>query len=220
MKYVEKDGKRIYYKIIVKPIKHTYFRLKKGYLQITTQPRVQEKTLIELIETHFDRYYERIQQKEQVFVSNEINLWGKTYSFEVRKGLFTYHIGASHIIAYEPNESPVDARMKLYVQEMKQALEQIDRDIVKQLAALGIPLLPYRLAFLRSKFGSYHRGKRQITLNTFLASLDPIYLTYVIYHEYAHYQVFNHSKEFYQLLDQLIENHRSIQKSLKKMVIY
>ena len=46
-----------------------------------------------------------------------------------------------------------------------------------------------------------------------------IYLEYVLYHEYAHKIVFNHSKDFYDILDSWMTGHKNIQKALKKMAI-
>jgi predicted metal-dependent hydrolase len=41
----------------------------------------------------------------------------------------------------------------------------------------------------------------------------------VIYHEYAHAIVFNHSKDFYNLLGEFMPNHRLYQKDLKRIAI-
>ena len=53
----------------------------------------------------------------------------------------------------------------------------------------------------------------------FLAKVDPIYLYYVLLHEYCHLIEANHSSAFYKLLDVLMENHKVIQKDLRKYVI-
>ena len=91
--------------------------------------------------------------------------------------------------------------------------------IEETISRKGLSILPVKLKYLKSKFGSYHRKNNEITLNTFLARLDKIFLVYVIYHEYAHALVFNHSKDFYHLLSEFMPNHKVYQKDLKKIAI-
>ncbi|NLB85347.1 MAG: M48 family metallopeptidase, partial [Acholeplasmataceae bacterium] len=57
------------------------------------------------------------------------------------------------------------------------------------------------------------------TINLFLAKIDPSYLLYVLYHEYSHLRVPNHSKEFYLLLSKLFPNYLIIRKELKMIAI-
>ena len=102
---------------------------------------------------------------------------------------------------------------------MKNKLLNIQDKINQKISTKGLKPCPFKLKYLKSKFGSYHRKNKEITLNTFLARLNPIYLEYVIYHEYAHAIVFNHSKDFYNLLSEFMPNHRVYQKDLKRMAI-
>ena len=107
----------------------------------------------------------------------------------------------------------------IYKKEMIKMVEVLRPKILTTLELVGIKELPYQYKYLKSKYGSYHKRHLEITLNTFLATIDPLYLEYVIYHEYAHHKVFNHSKAFYDVLDEMMINHRLIQKRLKKMEI-
>jgi len=103
--------------------------------------------------------------------------------------------------------------------ELEKKIALIKPEFEAIIARKGLRLIPIKLKYLKSKFGSYHRKNKEITLNTFLARLNPIYLSYVIYHEYAHAIVFNHSKDFYNLLGEFMPNHRVYQKDLKKIAI-
>ena len=98
-------------------------------------------------------------------------------------------------------------------------VDKLSSKVKEVIGTVGLSLLPTKIKYLRSKFGSYHKKNHEITLNSFLARLNPIYLEYVIYHEYAHVLIFNHSKDFYNLLDKLMPYHRLYQKDLKKIAI-
>ena len=111
-------------------------------------------------------------------------------------------------------------KKRIYFAEMEKILPLLHQKIDPKLMHLGLSPLPIKLKNLKSKFGSYHIRKREITLNIFLSTLDPIYLEYVLYHEYAHVIEFNHSKAFYHVLDQLMPNHHVYQKDLKKIAIH
>lgn len=46
--------------------------------------------------------------------------------------------------------------------------------------------------------------------------MDGIYIKHVLYHEYAHCLVFNHSKEFYNVLSKYDVNHRTNKKYIEQ----
>ena len=218
MNILEKNGKSIKYHIERKKIKHTYFRVKKDYVHITTNSKVKEQLIMNLLNERFDDLYQKISQK-QVIRDDEIKLWQQTYHFHLEPGKFEYDIDGDHIYCKYPKLNTLEAKKAIYKKEIKMMVEYLRPQILKTLDRVNIEELDYKYKYLKSKFGSYHRKHLEITLNTFLATIDPIYLEYVIYHEYAHHKVFNHSKAFYDVLDQMMINHKKIQKTLKKMEI-
>lgn len=218
MKYIIKDGRQLAYFIQRKKIKNIYFRTKDDYIYITANKKVSEKNIKILVEQKFDLLYQKLQRKT-VLLNNEIRLWGKPYTLEVLKGEFNYQITETHVIC-KSKEFDIDLiRKQIYLVEIKKMMSTLRQRIISTLNQVHIEELPYKYKYLKSKYGSYHRKHQEITLNTYLTTLDPIYLEYVIYHEYAHHKVFNHSKAFYEVLDNMMINHKVIQKRLKKMEI-
>ena len=59
-----------------------------------------------------------------------------------------------------------------------------------------------------------------VRVNIVLAKAEINYLYYVIMHEYAHTKVFNHSKDFYNLLEKLMPNYKYYDKNIKKLSIW
>lgn len=219
MKELIQHHKTIKYQIERKNIKHAYFRVKDGYMHITAYKSMSEEKIVSYMLSKFDLFYEKIEKRKPIIQDRTFHLWGKPYELLVTTGRLTYQIIDSKIYIQRPL-SKIDTFIKDILKiEMTKKLPMILQDIEEQMTLEHIPLCPIKLKYLKSKFGSYHRKKHEITLNTYLAMLDPIYLTYVVYHEYAHALVFNHSKAFYQVLDRWMPNHRSIQKDLKKIAI-
>ena len=79
------------------------------------------------------------------------------------------------------------------------------KKLIDDIAKLNLTLKPTKVKVLKSKFGSCQIIKKEITINAFL---DPMYLYYVLLHEYCHLIQANHSKAFYNLLDQVMPMHK------------
>lgn len=219
MDIFQKNGKSISYQITTKKIKNTYFRLKDGYLQVTTGPATKKKLILTYIDLKFEMLHQKLELAKSVESTDEIMLWGKKYEFIISHGKFRYQITDDRVIVHSTWTDEKKIKKRIYASEIQKHLEEIKAEIDQTISKKGLSPIPFKLKYLKSKFGSYHRKNKEITLNTFLARLDVIYLRYVIYHEYAHAIVFNHSKDYYKLLSEFMPNHRVYQKDLKKIAI-
>lgn len=217
MMFIEKNGKRIFYKVIFKHNKNTYYRVKPGHVEVTTNKDYPQEMMIQFLVRHFDKFDDMIHQ-QIVEKDDELMLWGHTYRLEVHTGNFKYRMDEQAIYVHSRSDILATKR-RIYLDQLKQKSAEISTKIEPVLAQQHISLIPLKYKYLKSKFGSYHRRHHEITLNTILARLDPIFLEYVLYHEYAHTKVFNHSARFYALLDVLMPGHKTIQKRLKNVVI-
>ena len=219
MKTYSKNGLSITYDVIRKPNKNAYFRIKDGILVVTCNPRTAVKTIESFIDLKFDIFYKKIKESLYVESFDHVMLWGKSYKIMWSVGTFKYEVMDDVITIRTKHHDPMHDKKRLYAKELEKKLNELIPKINLVIEQKGIKPLPMKIKYLKSKFGSYHRTNREITLNSFLSRLDPIYLEYVIYHEYAHVLVFNHSKDFYNLLDKLMPNHKVYQKDLKKIAI-
>ena len=219
MEIFEKNGKFISYEIHKKRIKNTYFRVKDGYLKVTTNPRTKKQLILSYLDLKFDQIHEKIEQIKLSESDYEISIWDKTYLLSHSYGRFKYEFKDNSIFVQSTKSNVSDIKKQIYLSELKKEVERLQEKVNAIILKRGIKPLPFKFKYLKSKFGSYHRKNKEITLNTFLSRLNPIYLEYVIYHEYAHVLVFNHSKDFYNLLSEFMPNHRVYQKDLKRIAI-
>ncbi len=215
IRYIYKDDKKLPYEVVIKRNKHTYMRIKDGVVVVTTN-----KQMVHLVESFlvskFDKLFNTI-HKVQATNPKEIKLQGQIYELNFEVGRFTYAKLTDLIMV--SGKDLETAKKHIYLKEIKEMMKSIHPKVLAVIKNSGLQELPIKYKYLKSKFGSYHRKHDEITLNSFLATLDPIYLEYVLYHEYAHKIVFNHSKDFYDILDTWMPGHKNIQKALKKMAI-
>jgi len=68
---------------------------------------------------------------------------------------------------------------------------------------------------MSSRWGSCSNNK-SLRLNLILLMLPEELIDYVIVHELCHWQVFNHSRRFYQLLETVLPNWKTLEQQLRK----
>ena len=219
METYKKNHKEISYLIEHKPIKNTYFRVKDNYVHITTSKWVSKKQILAYLDFKFEKFHQSLTEYQSSQGPNHIRLWGRDYVLKLTHGRFSYHIQHDHVYVTSTASDYDEVKKRIYYFEMVKRLDIVHSVVEEVIKTKHIDRLPIRLKYLKSKFGSYHRKHQEITINTFLATLEKKYLYYVLFHEYAHARVFNHSKDFYNLLDDLMPNHRIYQKDLKKIAI-
>ena len=186
-----------------KKIKHIYFRFKDDMLIVTANHKLLESQIIESIKLNLDRIL-KLKVKKKRVETTKYQLWGKTLSED------------EFFKTLEHNEVNMH---KIYVEETKKMISYLENNILEQLEVLKLRPVPIIVKPLKTKYGSCQIIKKVITINSFLAKLEPIYLYYVLLHEYAHLLVPNHQKEFYEKLDLVMKNHKQVQKNLRKHTI-
>lgn|SRR5690554_16002 len=105
---------------------------------------------------------------------------------------------------------------KFYINQTRDRIEKLEPEINQVISQLGIKPLPIVIKVLKSKYGSINFNKNYITINAKLALLEPNYLKYVLYHEYAHVIVRNHSKNFYNTVGKLMPDYKKYHQNLNK----
>lgn len=199
------NGQSIEYVILYKPIKHLYFRALDGVIYVSSSKRFKEEQIIQVMTTKFSKLIQMVSKMSHQ-ITPKYSLWGEPIDedgFFLRYGLPKSEKNYQLILKHE-----IKAKIKSFESQLKDDLARIKLDMVD-----------IKVKKLKTKYGSCQLIKKIITINSFMARIPEIYLYYVLLHEYAHLIVPNHSKKFYQVLDQIMPNHKKIQKALRKHVI-
>lgn len=198
-----KNNQTIQYKIIFKTIKHVYFRKKDDYFLISANRKMNKKQVLSILDSHFNKLVS-YQTKKRRQTTEKFQLWGSKLSEDE---------------FFDGLENTQKNYEKILIDKTVSQIKIFESQLINDLSKLNLTLKPTKVKLLKSKFGSCQIIKKEITINAFLAKVDPIYLYYVLLHEYCHLIEANHSSAFYKLLDVLMENHKVIQKDLRKYVI-
>ena len=217
MNVYEKNGKKIYYKVIVKKIKNTYFRPKQNHLLVTTNKHTKDSVIYNMIDVHFEKFHKEI---TRLAVKNKFTIWGNEFEIIInRKRLFSYAF-VDNALIINSLLAETQAIHKVFYEEAKMAYDKIIVEMEQKLQQLYLKPVKINYRYLKSKYGSCNVRKNEITINLFLVRINPIFFKYVVCHEYAHLVVPNHQKAFYDTLNEFMINHKEIQKQLKKIAIY
>lgn len=223
IKYITKEGKQLPYLINNKNNKNSYFKFKPEYILVSKSRFHSEKKIIEILTLNFDKYYHKFMSiNKHTPSNNEIILEGNTYQLIIinESNKFYYVIRDNELIVNTRSTDIDKIKHKIYKDYLEKMIERIRFEYTNVLTINKIKERKIILQFFKTKFGSYHKNIDIIKLNIALAKFEIDYLYYVIMHEYAHTKVFNHSSDFYNMLETLMPNYKIYDKKLKEVSIW
>ena len=211
MKY-EVDGEE--YNVIIekKNNKNLYIRVKEDLnIYVSANYFVTKKQILEILDKNQDYVKKMIEKRKK----------------EEEKNNHIYYLGCCYdlVISNLFKEVEID-KNKIYVQNSK-VFEKWYKESIKKLFTEHLELMynnfeekipfPYlRIREMKTRWGVCNIKSKTITLNSKLIEYNLEALDYVIVHELSHLIHFNHSKEFWKLVEKYIPNYKQIRKYLKE----
>lgn len=108
----------------------------------------------------------------------------------------------------------VDNYDEFLKKSIKKYTELIIDDIVNNFTD-SLPKFTIRYRKMKTRWGVCNNKLKVITLNTLLIKKDLKYLNYVIVHELSHFIYQNHSKDFWNVVEENCKDYKRIRKDLK-----
>lgn len=197
--------------IIRKKNKNIYFRFNdEGILVITCNRFVSEKELRNLIvqnEKSLLRMYEK-------------------YMKELEKAKQFYYLGKPYTLVYDEKVKEVEIKENfIYARDSKKLEQWQKKECMKifeeRVNVLlrhfsNLPLFTLKIRKMKTRWGVCNKKLQKITLNYNLIYMDTKYLDYVIVHELSHFIHFDHSKNFWSLVEENEPNYRQIRKEMRE----
>ena len=112
------------------------------------------------------------------------------------------------------NIEKVDNYDEFLKKNIKKYTELIIDDIVNNFT-YSLPKFTIRYRKMKTRWGVCNNKLKVITLNTLLIKKDLKYLNYVIVHELSHFIYQNHSKDFWNVVEENCKDYKRIRKDLK-----
>lgn len=206
----EIEGELYPIEIIKKNNKNTYIRIKEGNtISITVPFLYSEKKALKILEEN-KKSIEKMIKKREAKKEMEEGIWflGKKYDY-IQTSLYEFEIYQNKIFA--KNEKTVEKyfdqkRKEIYTEHLDYWYHQFEEKI---------PYPKLKIRTMKTRWGVCNKRDNSVTLNTELLKYDLEKLDYVIIHELSHFKHFNHSTDFWLLVEKYCPNYKQIRKELK-----
>lgn len=217
------------YEVIVehKAIKHVYLRVvDEQTLKVTCSPKVSHDYILAFLQSKQDWILQAMKKREQLQHSTKFHIINQTI----------YYLGECYSIIYEqkdkkklwfnndlyyvqlPNGSSEDALRLFYRYHEKDLVKIIDELRVKWDCVMDEYHLPHptiRVKYLTGRHGQCTHRKNEIVLSTRMIHFSKECIDAVLWHEYCHLVVPNHSKRFYDLVLMHMPNYNQLKDQIK-----
>lgn len=207
----EIDGKEYKVEIIRKNNKNTYIRIKDNYtISVTTNYFVTKRKIYDLINLNVSSIKKMIDRKKIKLVDDQKFCYlGRYYDIIIVPSEKDIYINDSKIIVKD--EKYLNKWLNQNINNLFNERLKYNYDLMNE--KFEYPNLKIRK--MKSRWGVCNKKNMTITLNSNLIRYSIDKLDYVIIHELSHFIHFNHSKEFWTLVEKYCPNYKEIKKMLK-----
>lgn len=196
--------------IIRKNNKNTYIRVKQDLtIYVTTNYFVTKKQIEHLLDENID-YLKKMIDKSLINQEkqNKFYYLGKEYQviyMDTNTEIYEDKI-------FTKNEDTLNKWLKKEITNLyKERLEYLYHKFQEK-----IPYPKIKFRKMKTRWGVCNKRDLSITLNTELIKYNIECLDYVIVHELTHFIHFNHSKNFWNVVEKYYPNYKQIRKKLKE----
>lgn len=230
---LKQNGAMITYTILRKQVKNINLRIKAdGCIMVSASPYVPVQYLDELVLKNFDKILEtqqRLKDKHTVEAmafetGGKFMLLGKSCTLIVEEGKTGLHRFSDDCL-YLKISNPASSQSveKEFNRWIDQYTEEIFTEIAMQVYGVfrqyDIEFPQIRIRKMKSRWGSCHVHGGIITLNSRMIEAPRAAIEYVVVHEFAHFLVANHSKEFHQVVAGILPDWKARKELLKTIVL-
>lgn len=211
MKYKLDDK---YYDVVIekKNNKNLYIRVKEDLSILVTANYFTTKNQIEKVLDNNQKYLRKMINKRLL---------------EQEKSEHIYYLGNPYDLVFsnlfkdvEISENKIYAKdSKMFDKWYKEKIKELFKEHLTQMYSLfeeSIPFPQLRIRQMKTRWGVCNIKSKTVTLNSKLIEYKLEALDYVIVHELSHLIHFNHSKNFWNLVEKYIPNYRQIKTYLKE----
>ena len=207
----------ITYTLVTKQVKNINMRISsKGEVVVSANPFVPMEKIDDFVSSKVSwnvKHQKSMQERSQKSMIDDkhIILFGN--SLKIRKTTGKYN----HV-SYDKDTLYVQCREQADPEKViRQFLDKLCRDVFLDIATLTFrSLSDYHLEFpdvkirdMKSRWGSCTPAKNSITLNRKLIHYPFEFIEYVVLHEFVHFIQPNHSKAFYNIIENYMPDYKT-----------
>lgn len=207
MKYIIDDNSYSV-KIVRKNNKNTYIKINDDLeIVVTTNKLVSDKYIYKLLQEN-ELFLKKAILKKQKDLNKEFTYLGKPYDLVYISNLQKIDIDNNKIYLKDD-----DQLKKFLDKKVKEIFKERLDEIYKKFGNIPYPNLKIRS--MKTRWGVCNRKNTTVTLNYNLIYYDLTKLDYVIIHELCHFIHFDHSRLFWNEVNNYCSDYKKIRKELK-----
>lgn len=211
--------------------KNIYFRYGENKLIININNKYDYYHIEEFVRKNIDIVYKFLsssmkKEREHEENKNSIHFFGKLYNIKiVDSENEAVEIKDDDFILYTRNLDEVHLANMAYYFYLKQLSAYIDSILEKAYLDFANepklykhnskPTISYK--YVRTYYGKCYMKDNHISLNLMLAKYDKVHIKNVLYHEFTHFSVADHSERFYSLFNKKFPYAKQVQSEMKKI---
>lgn len=223
---IERNGIEWSYTLYRKDVKNINLRInQKSEIVVSANKRVSIEKINQFIYEKWD-WIDQAKRKiakrnsiqdfpEQI---DSVRFLGKVYPLVIRNGHSNLQIQADHILITTTKtdiEKVIVELRKLLEKEFIKIIDSLKEKYNSIIANYGVEEPSFKFRYMKGKWGSCEVRKKVITISYNLMFYPIEAVEYVLWHEYAHLIVPNHSKRFHQLIQLHMPNYKIYESFLK-----
>jgi Predicted metal-dependent hydrolase len=229
---VASDGRTIEYYLTRKNVKNVNLRIKSdGRVLVSANKRVPLKYINEFVQSKgiwinqvIDAYAEKRDQEKgpmQFEEGEQFRFLGKDLRLQILEGKEEGVTSDGHtLLLVVKNKEDLRRKERLIHNWLKEQqiriFDEICRNVYPIFIQYGIDYPEIRIRSMKSRWGSCQPKKRVITLNSQLIEVPRSGIEYVVLHEFAHFIHPNHSRQFYQFVEQYMPDWKERKQGLNR----
>lgn len=213
------NGRLIEYNLTRKRVKNINLRIKPDLsINVSANPRVSINFIEEFMFSRTEfilktlEKYEKLKlivpKKKQYIDDEEFLFLGKGLKIRLIQGENNVTIDETYIKLSVKDIYDVELKSKILNEFFKlkcmEKIEQISRSVYPYFEKLGVAYPNIKFRKMKSQWGSCNAKKGVLTFNTLLIHTPLSCIEYVVVHELSHFLVFDHSKKFYETVENVI----------------
>ena len=193
-----------------------------GTIKVTAPYRITEAKVLAFInskrswiEKNVSRREEKVNKSKLYRGGDVFYIFGEPYQLEYRIGKSKVEIKDKNIILTYKNEEGLDylySKLNTRLDEYTRLYVNKYLDLLRDYGYRQIPEIKYRK--MKSRWGVCFTRKNSITINSYLIHYPLRCLEYVVLHELCHFIIPNHSKRFYNILENRMPDYKEVLKIL------
>lgn len=207
-------------------MKNLYLRVKQGSGEIVlTAPKISDEYImkfigknIDVLKKHIEDLKKRNLGTDKKYIDGETHfLWGRPYTLRILDSKKHLSKGDDEIFIYvKKADDSEEIKRKLneyYREEIKIKLATFV-DMAKNMT--GVSPNEVRIKNMKTRWGTCNIRDKRVWVSLNLAKYDEICLLYILIHEFTHLKEKNHTKNFYEFLDNSFSMRKECDEILNK----